>query len=194
MPVNGSTYRADAQRNYDQLLIAARQAFLKNGASVALETIAKQAGVGIGTLYRHFPNRESLLIAVYAKKIAKLTTGAADLAQTLSPDRALLAWLQRVAEFSLNYGGFESIVKMASFNEAAPIYQAGLKILIDAQKIQLVRRDISMGDILRLISGATIGMTKEDLERVDALVEVIVSGLKTTPDESQSFPKSHRPR
>src|SRR5450432_635753 len=86
--------RADARRNYDKVLAAAREAFAESGASASLEEIARRAEVGIGTLYRHFPNRQTLLEAVYVDEVEALCRSAADL-DGLPPWDALVAWLHR---------------------------------------------------------------------------------------------------
>lgn len=172
--------RADAQHNYDVLLHAAEQIFRQNGASVALESIAKQAGVGIGTLYRHFPNRESLLQAVYATKVTKLVAEASTLLLSTSPDKALSEWLQMIVDLSRRYDGFSGVVKHACSDDASPLAQAGSQLLARAQRIRLIRSDITIADVLRLVNGVTIDMTKEDSKRVDTLIEIIISGLKTS--------------
>src|SRR5579884_1552733 len=86
--------RADARRNYDKVIAAARAAFAERGASTSLEEIARRAEVGIGTLYRHFPNRQALLEAVYVEEVEDLCRSAAE-HQDLPPWDALAAWLRR---------------------------------------------------------------------------------------------------
>src|SRR5438874_11157652 len=87
--------RADAQRNYDKVLVAARDAFAERGASTSLEEIARRAGVGIGTLYRHFPTRQALLEAVYAHEVEDVCRTAAGL-DGGDPWEALASWLRRL--------------------------------------------------------------------------------------------------
>src|ERR1700728_4348972 len=86
--------RADARRNYDKVIAAARSAFTESGAETSLEGIARRAGVGIGTLYRHFPNRQALLEAVYVDELEDLCRSAADFAD-LAPWEAFVAWMRR---------------------------------------------------------------------------------------------------
>src|SRR3984893_16296797 len=86
--------RADARRNYEKVVAAARDAFTEGGTSTSLEEIARRAQVGIGTLYRHFPSRQALLEAVYVDEVEALCRSAADLAD-LPPWDALIAWLHR---------------------------------------------------------------------------------------------------
>src|SRR3954465_818392 len=91
--------RADAQRNRDKLLAAATAAFAEEGEAVALETVAARAGVGIGTLYRHFPNRDALVVAAYQHEVDALCAAAADLLTAQPADEALRAWAERFADY-----------------------------------------------------------------------------------------------
>src|SRR6185312_6041251 len=95
----GRRPRADAERNRARLLDAARAAFTSGQASVTLEQVARDAGVGIGTLYRHFPTREALVEALYRKDLADLCATAEDLLKEQSPDRALRAWMDGFAGY-----------------------------------------------------------------------------------------------
>src|SRR5947209_8746439 len=97
--------RADAQRNYDRLLEEARQAFIVHGTDVALEDIARHAGVGIGTLYRHFPDRYTLMNAVFENELDALTQQARELIMADDPAEALTTWLRAVAVHSRSYRG-----------------------------------------------------------------------------------------
>src|SRR3954449_13568795 len=87
--------RADARRNYDKVLAAAREAFAEGGESTALEEIARRAGVGIGTLYRHFPNRQALLEALYVGEVEEVCRSAAEL-EGAEPWEAFSAWIERL--------------------------------------------------------------------------------------------------
>src|SRR5258705_12908209 len=86
--------RADARRNFDRLVTAAREAFAEHGTATSLEEIARRAGVGIGTLYRHFPSRSALLEAVYVDEIQSVCDRAYGFADRLGPFEALAAWLK----------------------------------------------------------------------------------------------------
>src|SRR6516164_6596643 len=90
---NARKPRADAQRNRERILEVAKEAFTRSGADTSLDDIAKQAGVGPGTLYRHFPTREELLVAVYRTGMEKLAAAERKFADTMSPVEALRAWL-----------------------------------------------------------------------------------------------------
>ena len=95
MTVSDRPLRADAQRNREKLLSAATQAFAAEGEEVALETIAARAGVGIGTLYRHFPSRDALVVAAYKHEVDALRVAAAELLATRPADEALRDWAER---------------------------------------------------------------------------------------------------
>src|SRR6059058_3020812 len=91
--------RADAQRNRKKLLTIAMEAFAEEGEAVALESVAARAGVGIGTLYRHFPSRDALIVAAYQHEVDSLCAAAADLLGALPADAALRAWAERFADY-----------------------------------------------------------------------------------------------
>jgi AcrR family transcriptional regulator len=91
--------RADAVRNRERLMEAAKQAFTEDGPEVSLESIARRAGVGIGTLYRHFPTRDAMVEAVYRHGVAQLTDAANTLLQSHPPGEALDAWLRLFVDY-----------------------------------------------------------------------------------------------
>src|SRR5690349_12269794 len=99
MAVSERPLRADAQRNREKLLAAAAEAFAEEGDGVALETVAARAGVGIGTLYRHFPNRDALIVAAYLNEVDSLCAAAGDLLASRPADEALAAWARRFADY-----------------------------------------------------------------------------------------------
>ncbi len=91
--------RSDAQQNRERILVVAKVAFAKSGANASLDEVARQAGVGPGTLYRHFPSREELLKAVYQAAADKLATAASEFAETLPPPEALRAWMMLFVDY-----------------------------------------------------------------------------------------------
>ena len=95
----GRKQRSDAQKNRERILDAAREAFTRSGANASLDDIAKQAGVGPGTLYRHFPSREELLKAVYQSRVEKLAEAGQEFAETLPPAEALRAWMMLFVDY-----------------------------------------------------------------------------------------------
>ncbi len=105
--------RADAQRNRDRLLDAATAAFADEGEKVALETIAARAGVGIGTLYRHFPDRSALIVEAYRHEVEQLCSSADGLLANLPADKALHEWMDRFAQYAATGGGMGDALRSA---------------------------------------------------------------------------------
>lgn len=167
--------RADAQRNYKQLVKTAKNIFNAQGAFIPLETIAKQAGVGIGTLYRHFPTRKSLLEAVYADKIANLIENAQ--AQINSPlsDDALRNWLEMTVEYAANHDGFNDLMELILKDKNSNLISAGSSLLNNAQKSGKLRSDLTIFDLLHLVNGIII---KGNPQKTTKLLSVIMSGLR----------------
>src|SRR3954447_17391653 len=141
--------RADARRNYDKILAAAREAFAEGGESTALEEIARRAGVGIGTLYRHFPNRQALLEALYVGEVEEMCRSAAELDGN-DPWEALNGWFERfiayigtkraLAAELLNYLDEDA----ALFQPCrTSLFEAGEPLLRSAQQAGVVRPDVS---------------------------------------------------
>ena len=178
--------RADARRNYDKVLGAARAAFAEQGTDASLEEIARRAGVGIGTLYRHFGSRQDLLEAVYVDQVEALCQSAEDLAD-LPPWEALVSWLNRfvsyvstkraLAEELATTVGMETEVFKKCHHA---IFTAGEPLLQRAQAARTVRSDAAFGDVIRLVGGVTMikGAKPEDIERILAMA---LDGLRYTP-------------
>jgi AcrR family transcriptional regulator len=175
--------RADARRNYDKVLAAAREAFAEGGASASLEDIARRAGVGIGTLYRHFPNRQALLEAVYVDEVEALCRSAADLDGLPAWD-ALAAWLHRFVAYMvtkqalapelLDYVGRDAAV----FQESrAALYAAGGALLERAQEAGVVRADTDLPEVLQLVGGIAKIPVSEPGE-VDHILNIALDGLR----------------
>jgi AcrR family transcriptional regulator len=172
--------RADARRNYDALLAAAREAFTQHGAGASLEDIARRAGVGVGTLYRNFPTREALIEAVYVDEIVALQQVAEETA-SLEPWDALRSWLARFVEYvgtkqalidSLNR---DSEVMLAC---RAMLYEAGGPVVERGHEAGVVRSDMSISDILRLVSGVA-GVAYEDDAQRDRVIGLTIGALRS---------------
>jgi AcrR family transcriptional regulator len=177
--------RADAQRNYDRLLEEARQAFLVHGTDVALEDIARHAGVGVGTLYRHFPDRYALLNAVFEKELNTLTEQAAHLLVADDPAVALTTWLRAVARYSHSYRGL-SLAIMESSGSKMPackltMVSAGNVLLARAQQAGVVRRDVQIGDLLKITYAIVSAVERNPGEKglFDRLMSLAVDGMRT---------------
>ncbi|MEH1169072.1 helix-turn-helix domain-containing protein [Micromonospora sp. CPCC 205539] len=171
--------RADAQRNYDALVAAAREAFAENGAAASLEEVARRAGVGIGTLYRNFANRRELFEAVYVDEVEGLGRSAADLAE-LPPWDALVAWLHRfVAYVATKRALAEELLRDSEIfqNCRTLIYDAGEPMMHRAQAAGVVRDDIGFDDVVRLLSGLTMAQFPSPEQR-DRVLGVALDGLR----------------
>jgi AcrR family transcriptional regulator len=172
--------RADARRNREALLDAANGAFTQVGASATLEEIARRAGVGIGTLYRHFPTRKDLFEAVYVHEVEALCQSAADLAQ-LPPWDALAAWLRHFASYLATKRAV--LEELASESELlascrAAITESGAPLLERAQAAGIARTDASFDDVLRLIMGITLTQAG-DPDQLDRLLAIALDGIRT---------------
>jgi AcrR family transcriptional regulator len=180
--------RTDARRNYDKLIAAARAAFTENGADASLENIAKQAGVGIGTLYRHFPTRQALLEATYLEEVEALCDSASEFAD-LEPWLAMVSWLDRFAEYAstkkalsaelLSTLGMESEVFKSC---QVAIYAAGEPLVERAQAAGVVRSDVTFNDVVRLTSGIAMVRFAEP-DQIRRLLRVALDGLRYRPND-----------
>jgi AcrR family transcriptional regulator len=171
--------RADARRNYDALLEAARDAFASEGTGVALEEIARRAGVGIGTLYRHFPTRRQLLEGVYVHEVDALCAAAAEVS-ALPPWEALVAWLQRFVAYTATKRAILEELAAGSplFNTCfEAIIAAGEPILTRAQASGDARTDVTFDDLLRLISGITMMPYGDPVQR-QRVVGIAIDGIR----------------
>src|SRR5205823_1403423 len=116
--------RADARRNRDRLLDAAVRAFSQDGPDVTLDAIAKEAGVGIGTLYRHFPTREALVEAAYRSELARLCDAAADLLSGMPADAALRTWMDRFVDYMTTKRGMSDALRALIASGGNPYAQS----------------------------------------------------------------------
>ncbi|MFG1810667.1 TetR/AcrR family transcriptional regulator [Streptomyces sp. NPDC049040] len=177
--------RADAQRNYDRLLEEAKQAFIVHGTDVALEDIARHAGVGIGTLYRHFPDRYSLMNAVFIRELDSLTERARELVTAADPAAALFSWLRAVAAHSGMYRGLSSAILAQSDGRMlqckTQLRESGGALLRRAQQEGAVREGIEVSDLLKLTSAIVLAAEKnpEDRKTFDRLMALAVNGILT---------------
>ncbi len=171
--------RADARRNFDALLAAAREAFAENGTGASLEDIARRAGVGIGTLYRNFPTRQDLFEAVYVEEVEQLGRVAEEVAG-LPPWEALTTWLdQFVSYVATKRAVIEALNRESEMFRAcrATMYEAGEPLLQRAQAAGEVRADAGFDDLLRMVSGLASATYVDDAQR-DRVLGIALSGLK----------------
>ena len=178
--------RADAQRNRERILEVAKQEFTRSGANASLEEIAKKAGVGPGTLYRHFPTREELLVAVYRSEMEKLAAAERTFAETLPPVEALRAWLllfvdavetkQIIAPVLNTLVGDPKKVFEASY---AQIHEALRALVKRAIKSGDIRKDLDPIDLLRALVGvANVAASPDWQQSARRLVEILILGAR----------------
>jgi AcrR family transcriptional regulator len=180
------TLRIDAQRNRDRVLDAARHAFTRLGADASLDDIAKQAGVGAGTLYRHFPTRDELLKAVYRSEVEKLASAEQKFAETMPPLEALRAWMLLFVDYiaakkiiapALNtLVGGPSKVFEASHDQ---IWEAIRALVKRAIKSGDIRKDLDPLDLLRALIGVANVATSPDWQQsARRLVDILITGSR----------------
>jgi AcrR family transcriptional regulator len=185
--------RADAQRNRERILEVAKKEFTRSGANASLEQIAKKAGVGPGTLYRHFPTREDLLVAVYRAEMEKLAAAGRIHAASMSPVEALRAWLllfvdavqtkQIIAPVLNTLVGDPKKVFEASY---AQIHEALRALVKRAIKSGDIRKDLDPIDLLRAIVGVANVATSPDWQQsARRLVDILIAGALRPLDSSR---------
>jgi AcrR family transcriptional regulator len=165
--------RSDAQQNRERILAVARKAFTKSGANASLEDVAKQAGVGIGTLYRHFSSREELLKAVYNDVTEKLAKAGQEFAETLPPVEALRAWMMPALNALVNDP--RKLIE-ASYSQ---IWETVGALVKRAIKSGDIRKDLDAIDLLRALVGvANIATTPDWKKSARKLVEILILGSR----------------
>ncbi len=178
--------RSDARRNRERILDVAKGAFARSGANASLDDIAKEAGVGPGTLYRHFPTREELLEAVYRSEVEKLAAAERKFAETLPPIEALRAWMLLFVDYiaakqiiapALNaLVGDPKKVFEASYGR---IWEAIRALVKRAIKSGDIRKDLDAIDLLRALIGVANTATSPDWQRsAKRLVDILVIGSR----------------
>ena len=179
--------RTDAQRNRERILEVAKEVFTRSGANASLDDIAKQAGVGPGTLYRHFPTRDELVEAVYRTEVEKLAAAERTFTETMSPLEALRAWMllfvdyiatKKIIASALNsmVGGPSKIFE-ASHGQIWDAIRALVKRAIRSGEI---RRDIDAIDLLRALIGVSNVATSSDWQQsARRLVDILIAGSRS---------------
>jgi AcrR family transcriptional regulator len=179
--------RADARRNYERLLAEARVSFAAHGTDASLEDVARRAGVGIGTLYRHFPNRQSLMSAVFEDAVSELLTRSRELLTAPQPCAALVTWLREMVTHASEYRGLARALMAVTYDDTSalarcsgPIREAGGALLLRAQEAGDVRGDVEIGDLLQLTHAIALAAEGNpgDPELADRLLTLTLRGLK----------------
>jgi len=181
--------RADAQRNRDRLLAVAVRAFSEDGADVTLDAIAKEAGVGIGTLYRHFPTREALVDAAYRNELDRLCDFAPQLLETGTAVQALRTWMDHFIDYMAAKRGMGDALKAVIASGGNPFAHSRDRLtgavgaLLAAGVAEgSLRDDVSAADVVTALGG--IGMaagTPEQREQAGRLLDLLVAGLRRHP-------------
>jgi AcrR family transcriptional regulator len=182
--------RADAQRNHERILEIAKKAFTKSGVNISLDDVAKQAGIGAGTLYRHFPTREALLEAVYRTEVEKLAAAERELAETLSPIEALRAWMLLFVDYiaakqiiapalNTSVGGPSKL-----FDSSGALIKGAISSLVGrAIESGDIRRDLDPLDLLRALVGVSNVASAPDWEQsAKRLVQILILGSRPIPE------------
>lgn len=180
--------RADAQRNRERILEVAKTAFSKSGANTSLDDIAKEAGVGPGTLYRHFPTREELLKAVYETEMEKLAAAERKFAEAMPPIEALRAWMLLFVDYiaakhliapAVNtLLGDPKKVFEASYAQVTRAIDSLVKRAIESGDI---RKDLEAFDLLRALIGVSNVAAGPDWQQsARRLVDILIAGSRTT--------------
>jgi AcrR family transcriptional regulator len=178
--------RADAQRNRARLLEAAVQAFSQEGPEVTLDAIAKNAGVGIGTLYRHFPTREALVEAAYRNELARLCDAVPELLADLTPAEATRRWMDRFVDYMTTKRGMADALRAVIASGRNPYEQsrgpliAAITTLLEAAgQAGTLRRDIEPADVLASLGGVSLTAGEPaQREQAGRLLDLLMDGLR----------------
>src|ERR1039457_3374194 len=178
--------RTDALRNRERILEVAKEAFTRRGANASLDEIAKEAGVGAGTLYRHFPTRDALIEAVYHTEVQKLAAAERKIAEAMPPVEALRTWMllfvdyiaakQIIAPVLNTFVGGASKLYAGS---RAPIHEAIEALVKRAIKSGDIRKDLVPFDLLRAVIGVSSVATSPDWQQSSKrLVDILITGSR----------------
>lgn len=188
--------RADAVRNRARLVEAAIAAFTEHGADASLDDIARRAGVGPGTLYRHFPTRQALQEAAYLDGFRTLCEKAYALAESLPPFEALATWMRALAGYLATKRGLAGAL-LSSLDKSSEIFttthaairEAGGLLITNAINAGTIRPDVTISDVLKLVNG--IGLACETLPDRDAqterLLTIVTAGLRHDSERNATF-------
>ena len=182
---SGRSVRADARRNLDTLLEAAKAVFADAGVDAPVRQVATRAGVGVGTLYRHFPTRAALVAAVFRREVDACAAEAAPLAAGLPPGDALAAWLRRYTRFLATKRGLAAALHSGDpAFEPLPAYfmqhlEPALAALLDAAaRAGEVRGDVPAADLLWAVGNLTAGAGRGGAGDAGRMVDVLIDGLR----------------
>ena len=178
--------RSDAQRNRQRILEVAKEAFTRDGAHASLDEIAKQTGVGAGTLYRHFPTRDALIEGVYRNEVEKLAAAADRFAETMPPIEALRAWMLLLVDYiaakHIIAPALNSVVGGPSrlYDSSRSLIQGAIDQLVKrAKKSGNLRKDLDASDLLRALIGVShVGSGPDWQQSAKRLVDILIAGSR----------------
>jgi AcrR family transcriptional regulator len=178
--------RADAERNRGRLLETAKAAFAEKGSGASLDEIARIAGVGAGTLYRHFPTRDALVAAVYRNETEQLVAAADRLAKMRPPVTALREWLLLFVDYIATKHGMSEVLNSIVGGTSdlysastAQVKQAIAKLVENAVASGDIRLDLDPLDLLRALAGvASVGLGSDGERAAKRLVDILIAGVR----------------
>jgi len=181
--------RADAQRNRDRLLEVAIRAFSAGGPEVTLDAIARQAGVGIGTLYRHFPTREALIEAAYRSELARLCDSVTGLLAELPPDAALRTWMDRFVDYLTTKRGMADALRAVVASGGNPFAESRSRLtgavadlLAAGAAAGTIRPDVEPADVLASMSGVSlVAGDPAARDQAGRMLDLLMDGLRYRP-------------
>jgi AcrR family transcriptional regulator len=185
--------RADAVRNRERVLEAAKAVFSQGGPEASLEAVARCAGVGIGTLYRHFPTREALYEAIYRREVDQLVELAKDLESRMAPVEALRCWLHAGVEFMATKKGMSAALALAAHGSSELVAysldrltRAIGELLQRAATAGEIRADLDPEDLLRMLVGMCYAHDRPGWQaKVLRLIDVFIDGLRRPTDATR---------
>ena len=181
--------RADGERNRERLMEAAKAGFAEAGPDISLEEIARRAGVGIGTLYRHFPSRDALIEAVYRRELESFAEAGDQLAATLPPGKALHAWMHLLVDYIATKKVIATAVA-TMVSDSADLYASSGTRITDAMRAMIVRAveaddvraDVDPDDLMRALVGFSYGNASPGWEAsAKRLIDILMDGLRPPP-------------
>jgi AcrR family transcriptional regulator len=178
--------RSDAQRNRERILETAKAAFTRRGADASLDDVAKQAGVGAGTLYRHFPTRDALIEAVYRSEVEKLAAAGRSFTAAMPPLEALRSWMLLLVDYiaakHIIAPALNSVIGGPSrlYEDSRSLIHGAMDALVErAKKSGEVRRDVDASDLLLAVIGVSfVGSGHDWQQSARRLVDILIAGSR----------------
>jgi len=196
-PLPSRPVRADAQRNIHAVLAAATAVFATSGVDAPVREIATRAGVGVGTVYRHFPQRSDLIVAVFRHQVDSCADAAPVLAATHTPGEALALWMQRYADFIATKRGLATALHSGDpAYSSLPAYfdarlRPALRTLLDAAaRAGEVRTDIEPEELLSAVASLCLSSYNDQADYARRMIALLVDGLRYTAREVVPTPSA----